>query len=205
MIILGVTGSIGMGKSTISKMLQKLNIPIHDSDLEVKKLIEDNDLVKKKIKQIWPRVISYQNNNETINKYRLGEIIFKNSKDKKRLEKIIHPLIHINRKNFVKRYLEKKYIVAIDVPLLYETNTNEICDYIFLALTSEKKQKERVLSRLNMTEEKLNLIKDNQWSDQNKKNKKPFIISTSYGKTFTFILIIIYLSIILIKGKQLKI
>ena len=195
MIIIGVTGSIGMGKSTIASMMKFLNIPVHDSDLEVKKILENNNLVKKKVKKKWPNVISLKGDKEYINKIRLGEIVFKQPNDKCTLEKIIHPLIHKSRDNFLKKNIDKKFVV-LDVPLLYETRTDKICDYIFLAYTSVKKQKTRVLSRLNMTEAKFNLIKKSQWTEEMKINQKPYLITTSYGKTITFIIIIAYLMLI---------
>ena len=135
MIIIGITGSIGMGKSTIASMLKFFGIPIHDSDLVVKVLIETNSLVLKKIKKHWPEVIDIINSKEVINKGKLSEIIFNDIKCKEKLEKIIHPLVNKNREMFLKKHEFKKNIIGMDVPLLYETGLNKICNYIFLALT----------------------------------------------------------------------
>ena len=93
----------------------------------------------------------------------------------------------------------------MDIPLLYETGLDKICDYIFLALTSEENQKKRVLRRSNMTEAKLLLVKKNQWSDKMKKSQNPYVINTSYGKLFTFFLVSYYLSTIFFKEKFIKI
>ena len=93
----------------------------------------------------------------------------------------------------------------MDVPLLYETGVNKICNYIFLALTSERNQKKRVMKRANMTEKKFMLIKKNQWSDEMKISQHPFIITTSYGKVITFILITFFLISIIFKEKVIKI
>jgi len=204
MIIIGITGSIGMGKSTIASMLKFFRIPVHDSDLVVKELIETNSLVLKKIKKNWPEVIDIINSKEVINKGKLSEIIFNDIKCKENLEKIIHPLVNKKRKMFLKKYEFKKNIVGMDVPLLYETGLNKICNYIFLALTSETNQEKRVLKRKNMTKEKFILIKKNQWSDEMKKEQKPYIINTTYGKTLVFILLTCLLSIIFFKEKVLK-
>jgi len=204
MIIIGVTGSIGMGKSTIASMFKFFNIPVHDADYEVKRIIENNNLVKKKIKKEWPDVIYINEGKEVINKSKLSYHIFKNMKCKIKLEKIIHPLIHKNREEFLQKYSSNKLIV-MDVPLLYETGVNKICNYIFLALTSEQNQKKRVLKRANMTEKKLMLIKKNQWSDEMKISQYPFIINTSYGKVITFILITFFLINIIFKEKINKI
>ena len=204
MIILGITGSIGMGKTTIASMLKVLSIPIHDADLEVKLLLETNVLVKDKIKKEWPNVIVVKNNREYIDKSKLSDEIFNNIKYKKKLESIIHPIISENRDKFLKKYSNKNIIVALDIPLLYETKLNEICNYIFLAYTSEKIQKDRVLLRPYMTEDKFNLIKKSQWSDFKKIKKNPYLIMTSFGRSITFIIIIFYLTIIIIKEKVFK-
>ena len=204
MIIIGITGSIGMGKSTIASMLKFFGIPIHDSDLVVKGLIETNALVLKKIKKNWPEVIDIIDSKEVINKGKLSEIIFNDIKCKENLEKIIHPLVNKKRKMFLKKYEFKKNIVGMDVPLLYETGLNKICNYIFLALTSEANQAKRVLKRKNMTKKKLLLIKENQWSDEMKKEQKPYIINTTYGKILVFILLTFLLFTIFFKEKVLK-
>jgi dephospho-CoA kinase len=203
MIIIGITGSIGMGKSTIASMLKFFDIPIHDSDLVVKELIETNSLVLKKIKKNWPEVIDIIDSKEIINKEKLSKLIFNDIKCKENLEKIIHPLVNKKRKMFLKKY-ESKNIVGMDVPLLYETGLNKICNYIFLALTSEANQAKRVLKRKNMTKEKFISIKENQWSDEMKKEQKPYIINTTYGKILVFILLTFLLSTIFFKEKVLK-
>ena len=203
MIIIGITGSIGMGKSTIASMLKFFGIPIHDSDLVVKELIETNPLVLKKIKKNWPEVIDIIDSKEIINKEKLSKLIFNDIKCKENLEKIIHPLVNKKRKMFLKKY-ESKNIVGMDVPLLYETGLNKICNYIFLALTSEANQAKRVLKRKNMTKEKFESIKENQWSDEMKKEQKPYVINTTYGKILVFILLTFLLSTIFFKEKVLK-
>ena len=203
MIIIGITGSIGMGKSTIASMLKFFGIPIHDSDLVVKELIETNSLVLKKIKKNWPEVIDIIDSKEIINKEKLSKLIFNDIKCKENLEKIIHPLVNKKRNMFLKKY-ESKNIVGMDVPLLYETGLNKICNYIFLALTSEANQAKRVLKRKNMTKEKFLSIKENQWSDEMKKEQKPYIINTTYGKILVFILLTFLLSAIFFKEKVLK-
>ena len=203
MIIIGITGSIGMGKSTIASMLNFFGIPIHDSDLVVKGLIETNSLVLKKIKKNWPEVIDIIDSKEIINKEKLSKLIFNDIKCKENLEKIIHPLVNKKRNMFLKKY-ESKNIVGMDVPLLYETGLNKICNYIFLALTSEANQAKRVLKRKNMTKEKFISIKENQWSDEMKKEQKPYIINTTYGKILVFILLTFLLSTIFFKEKVLK-
>ena len=203
MIIIGITGSIGMGKSTIASMLKSFGIPIHDSDRTVKTLLKDDfiiDIIKKK----WPSCIIYNKKKEIINKQELSKIIFNNSKERRKLEQLVHPYIIKNRKNFIKINKNKK-IIGIDVPLLYETRTDKICNYIFLATASEKIQKKRVLKRANMNLEKFNKINKNQLSNFEKKKKNPIIIPTGYGKIITFIVVILNLLRIIIQTKSIKV
>ena len=204
MIIIGITGSIGMGKSTIASMLKRLSIPIHDADRVVKLLIEKNTLIKDKIKKKWPSCIIYNKKKEIVNKEELSKIIFNNNKEKKALENLIHPYVVENRNSFLKKN-KNKMIIGMDVPLLYETRTDKICNYIFLAYVSEEIQKNRVLKRKNMNIEKFNKINNNQLSTIEKKKKNPIMIPTGYGKIITFILVILNLSWIIIKTKSIKI
>ena len=200
MIIIGITGSIGMGKSTITNMLRYLKIPIHDSDEVVKALLDDNKTIISKIKEIWPSCICINVNKIKINKEALGQIIFNDKKQKKKLESIIHPYVINSRKQFIKKNKENnKKAVGLDVPLLYETKMDNVCDYIFLASASLINQKARVLKRPNMNIEKFNKICENQLTDLEKRKKKPIIISTNFGKTITFIIIIYNLILIRIR------
>ena len=203
MIVIGITGSIGMGKTTIAQMLKQFNIPVFDSDKEVKDILENNNLVKDQVHQLWPEVILTKTNEKKIDKNLLSKKIFTNRENRKILENIVHPLVHERRDYFIKS-LNKPFMIALDVPLLYETGTDRFCDYIFLVYTSEKKQEARVLARPNMTLKKFNLIKDAQWNTQIKKKKNPYLISTSYGKLTSFIIISLYLIIIIFKKKVLK-
>ena len=195
MIIIGITGSIGMGKTTISSMLKFLNIPIFDSDKEVKRVL-NNEIVIDKIQRIWPEVVSLKMEQKKIDKFSLSNKIFENKKNRKLLEGIIHPIVKEKRVQFIHEYY-KSSIVGLDVPLLYETKTSEICNYIFLVNTSKKIQQRRVLKRPKMTKEKFELINNAQWSYEKKKKMKPFVINTSFGKLFSFFQVLIYLAIII--------
>ena len=201
MVVIGITGSIGMGKTTVSNMLVMLKIPVFDSDKKVKEILEKNQNVRKKILKIWPDTISDNHNKEKIDKVALSNKIFKSNRAKEKLESIIHPIVKRERTLFLKKF--KGYsIVGLDVPLLYETGTDKECDYIFLVNTTKSIQKKRVLMRPNMTEKKFELINDSQWSFKKKTiNSRPFIISTSYGKTVTFFIVLYYLFKIKISGK----
>jgi len=203
MIIIGITGSIGMGKSTIANMLKQFKIPVFDSDKEVRDILENNDVVKKQIHALWPDVILTETDEREIDKNLLSKKIFSNRRYRKTLENIIHPEVKERRNSFIKSE-EKSLIVALDVPLLYETGTDKVCDDIFLVYTDDETQKKRVLARSSMTQKKLDLIKKAQWSDQKKRDRDPYLVTTSYGKLVSLVIITGYLIIILFKKKILK-
>jgi len=201
--IIGITGSIGMGKSTISSMLTKLRIPVFDSDKQVSKVLENNRKIITKIGLKWPDAVILNDREISVNKKVLGDIIFSNLSDKIFLEKLIHPIINQERDLFIQQNINHS-VIALDVPLLFETKLHNICDFIFLANAKNEIQRSRVLKRKNMTHEKFDLIKKNQLSNAERKKLSTniFIVSTDYGKMVTFILILGYLfKILFLKRK----
>ena len=200
MIIIGITGSIGMGKTTVSNMLRILKIPVFDSDKKVKEILEKNYYIIDKISKIWPESVSFNQKQKKINKEILSNKIFESKNERKKLERIIHPLVKKERTSFLKKN-EKYYVVGLDIPLLYETGMDKECDYIFLVHTLKQIQKKRVLMRPNMNDKKFELINNSQWSFEKKVKERPFVINTSFGKLITFIFVIFYLLKIKFKGK----
>ena len=192
MIIIGITGSIGMGKTTVSKMLRILKIPVFDSDKTVKEILDKNYDIIEKITKIWPETLTFHQKQKKINKEILSNKIFESKNEREKLEKIIHPLVKEERTLFLKKF-ENCFLVGLDIPLLYETGMDKECDYIFLVNTTKKIQKKRVLMRPNMNERKFNLINNSQWSFEKKEKEKPYIINTSLNKLITFIIVIYHL------------
>jgi dephospho-CoA kinase len=189
--IIGITGSIGMGKSTISSMLTKLGIPVFDSDKQVSKVLENNRKIITKIGLKWPHAVIINDREISVNKKVLGDIIFSNLSDKIFLEKLIHPIINQERDLFIQQNINHS-LIALDVPLLFETKLHKICDFIFLANAKSDIQMSRVLKRKNMTHEKFDLIKKNQLSNEERKklSSNIFVVSTNYGKLVSLILIL---------------
>ncbi len=201
MIIIGITGSIGMGKTTVSNMLRILKIPVFDSDQIVNEILEKNYDVIEKISKIWPDTISLCIKQKKINKVLLGSKIFRSETERKKLESIIHPIVKKEKNSFLEKSKDF-YFVGLDVPLLYETGMDKNCDYVFLVDTKKKIQKKRVLNRPHMTEKKFEQINESQWTFEEKVREKPLIISTSYGKTITFFIVLFYLLKIKLLGKN---
>ncbi len=183
MIKIGITGSIAMGKTTIAKAFKILRIPVHNSDTEVKYLLEQNKLVFQKIKKYWPEVID---KSMIINKEILRQIVFSNKRDKLKLEQIIHPLVNKRKKEFEVTYRKKKTMIAFDIPLLYETKQKDNYDYIFLAVCKESTQLKRALKRKTVNVDIFKKIKKSQFSVQQKIKYNPIIINTDYPKLINF-------------------
>ena len=201
--IIGITGSIGMGKSTISYMLTKLGIPVFDSDKQVSKVLENNSNIIKKIGLKWPHAVIINNRQKKVNKKVLGDIVFSNLSDKIFLENLIHPIVHQERDLFIQEN-NRNSLIALDVPLLFETKLHKICDFIFLANAKSDIQMSRVLKRKNMTHQKFDLIKKNQLSNEERKklSLNIFVVSTNYGKLVSFIIVLAYLFKILFFTKK---
>ena len=187
MIKIGITGSIAMGKTTIAKVFKILRIPVHNSDSEVKQLLEQNKLVFEKIKKNWPKVID---KSKIINKEYLRQIIFSNKIDKLKLEQIIHPLVNKRKKEFELFYKNKKTMIAFDIPLLYETKQKDNYDYIFLAVCKESTQLKRALKRKTLNIKIFNKIKKSQFTVQQKIQYNPIIINTDFPKLINFLKIL---------------
>ena len=189
--IIGITGSIGMGKSTISYMLTKLGVPVFDSDKQVSKVLENNRKIITKIGLKWPHAVIINNHEKSVDRKVLGDIIFSNLSDKIFLEKLIHPILNQKRDLFIQQNINHS-LIALDVPLLFETKLHKICDFIFLANAESDIQMSRVLKRKNMTHEKFDLIKKNQLSNEERKklSSNIFVVSTNYGKLVSFIIIL---------------
>ena len=198
MVRIGITGSIAMGKSTIAKIFTYFGIPVHDSDLEVRILINKNKNVIKKIEKHWPEVF---NKEKKINKLKLREIIFSKNKEKLKLEKILHPLVKKKQVEFKKKHNKHKFL-AFDIPLLYETRQEKDFDYIFLANCSKETQIKRAMKRENLDINTFNRINSSQLCVKEKIRYKPIIINTEYPKLFVFLNIL--LKLIIIKFKEIK-
>ena len=192
--IIGITGSIGTGKSTIAYMLSKFGIPVFDADKEVANILKKNERIIKEIGIKWPQAVIICKHKKKVNKKILGDIVFRNLSDKNFLEKLIHPIIHQNREIFIQKNANK-CVIALDVPLLFETKLHKICDYIFLAKAKNEIQMSRVLNRPNITQEKFDLIKKNELSNEERLSlsSRIFVVTTNYGKLISFIIIVGFL------------
>ena len=179
--IVGLTGGIASGKTTIINFLRKKKIPTHDSDAYVRNIYSKpttnfiNYLKKIKLESSLK--------NKKIDKTIIREEIFNNLRKRKKLEKYIHLEIKKLRDKFLIKHKQKKTnIVFLDIPLLFENKLEKICDYTILLYAPRKIRKKRAIKRKGMEKSILNKIINNQLSDSVKKNKADFIINTSFKK-----------------------
>ena len=182
MKIIGLTGSIGMGKSTIAKMLKDLGVPVFDADHSVHLMLSSEDFLVDKIGRFFPEVLKILNNKKYIDRKILGEIVFKNKEKKNILENILHPEVGRRRKKW-KSYLQRENYKAIcyDVPLLFETGGDKACDCIIVVTAPFFIQKQRVLRRKNMSNIKFFNILNNQFPDSEKRKRADYIVNTGNG------------------------
>ena len=193
---IGITGSIGTGKTTIANMFALFKIPIFNADKEIKKIFRYQE-VKEKLKHFWPQIVK---DNE-INKSKLKSIIFSNKKEKKKLEQILYPYLEIEKKIFETKNFKKK-ILVYDVPLIYETKSHRSYDVIILANCDLRLQKRRVLKRDKITSSLFEKIVNSQLSFNEKIKFKPLVINTGNFKLFILLRIIIIIINIFFKLKR---
>ncbi len=172
-IKIGITGSIGMGKTTVLLMFKKNGIKVWNADLEVHKLYKNGNEGYEKIISIYPEL----KDKIEIDRKKVSNLIRQKKIDLKKIEKIIYPLLKKNRLDFIKEN-EKERIIAFEIPLLYETGANKWLDYIISVYCSKKTQMERLNKRKNFNKDKINYLLSKQISVKNKNKFANFLINT---------------------------
>ena len=174
-VLLGLTGSIGMGKSTTAAMFLKRGIPVWDADSIVHKLYAKNGAAVKFFNQKIPSAVS----NGEVSRAVLKKLIKEDINNLKKIEQIIHPLVAKDRLTFIaESNKDMAPFIVLDIPLLFETGFYKLVDYIAVVAVDYATQKKRVLDRESMTEEMFMQILDKQISNEEKKRKADFIIPT---------------------------
>jgi dephospho-CoA kinase len=175
MIVVGLTGSIGMGKSNAAAMLRRLRVPVHDSDRAVHDLLGYGGLAVAKVAQAFPQAL----NGNRIDRKVLGDLVFGDTPALRRLEAIIHPLVRRSTRAFLaaaRRRGEK--IAVLDIPLLFETGGERLVDVIVVVSAPPQIQRQRVMARPGMTAEKFRSILARQVPDREKRRRADYVIAT---------------------------
>ena len=184
MIIVGLTGSVASGKSTVSGWIRETGIAVHDADAVVHSLLAANGQAMAEIISTFGTEIS--GSNGTIDRKKLGERVFANPTDRKKLESILHPLVRQHRDQFLQDQQRLgRQIVVLDVPLLYETGGDGLCDYVIVVYAGEETIRHRALSRLGMTSEKLSGILATQMPANEKCQRADFVLDTDLDHEIT--------------------
>lgn len=176
MIVLGLTGSIGMGKSTTARMFVEEGVPVHDSDEAVHRLY--SGIAAPLIEARFPGTVI----DGTVDRERLGKAVLGNPEALRDLERIVHPLVRADSERFLAGHREAGApLVVLDIPLLFETGGRERVDRIVVVTAPAEVQRERVLARPGMTEEKFAAILARQVPDADKRAAADYVIDTGAG------------------------
>jgi dephospho-CoA kinase len=176
MFVLGLTGSIGMGKSTTAKFFAEEGVPVHDADGAVHRLYDGAAVPL--IEAAFPGTTQ----NGKVDREKLAKSVLGDPAKIKRLEGIVHPLVHQVRERFLTDAEKSGAKVAVlDIPLLYETGGDKRCDAVVVVSAPAEVQRTRAFERPGMSEQKLAAIMANQVPDAEKRARADFIVDTSQG------------------------
>lgn len=176
MFVLGLTGSIGMGKSTTAKMFAEEGVPVHDADAAVHRLYEGEAVAP--IESAFPGTTA----GGKVNREKLGQRVLGDELAMKRLEHIVHPLVRQAEERFLNEAQEKGAKVALlDIPLLYETAGDKRCDAVVVVSAPADIQRVRAFQRPGMSEDKFAAILAKQTPDTEKRRRADFVVDTSKG------------------------
>ncbi|MBI3453032.1 MAG: dephospho-CoA kinase [Rhodospirillales bacterium] len=179
MVILGVTGSIGMGKSTAAAILRRLGVPVHEADADIHRLLGPGGAALPAVSAAFPGVVK----NGAVDRQKLGARVFGDPAALVRLEDILHPMVRRITDGFLRRHARRRaHLVGLDIPLLFETGGERRCDAVVVLSASGFLQRQRVLRRPGMTAEKLARIAAHQMSDVDKRRRADFVVRTGIGK-----------------------
>ena len=178
MIVLGLTGSIGMGKSTTAELFRQAGTAVYDADAAVAALYARGGAAVAPVEEAFPGVVR----DGAVDRQRLSAALAKDPSALARLEAVVHPLVEARRRTFLEQARADAASVAVlDVPLLWEVGAHDQVDAVVVVTAPEDVQRARVLARPGMTDEKLRLILARQIPDAEKRDRADFVIDTSRG------------------------
>ncbi len=178
MLLIGLTGSIGMGKSETAKMFAAEGVPVYDADAEVHKLYAPGGAAVAPLEEAFPGVVV----DGAVDRTLLSKEVIGNPEALKKLESIVHPLVGQANRNFLEKAAKDgAEMVLLDIPLLFETGGRERVDVIVVVSAPYELQRERVLARPEMTEEKFEEIFAKQVSDADKRAGADYIVESDKG------------------------
>jgi dephospho-CoA kinase len=176
MLVIGLTGSVGMGKSVTAKMFAEAGVPVHDADATVHRLYAGEAVAA--IEAAFPGVADQAK----IDRNKLARRVINDSAALRRLEAIVHPLVRRDEERFLAEARARGVGCAVlDIPLLYETGADKRVDAVVVVSAPPAMQRARVLSRPGMTEERFKSVLAKQLPDEEKRRRADFVVDTSQG------------------------
>lgn len=183
MIVIGLTGSIGMGKSTVAAQFERLGVRVCSADALVHQFLQKDGLAVPAVAEMFPGVVK----NNTVDRRKLGEIVFHNPEKRKALEELLHPLVVAEEEWFVRSEARKgAKLVVVEIPLLYETGADQRCDLVVVVTAPHWLQRQRVMRRPGMTNEKFLSILKIQMPDREKRARASVVINTGMGRRASY-------------------
>jgi dephospho-CoA kinase len=184
MIVLGLTGSLGMGKSTAAAMLRRLGVPVHDADAVVHRLMAPGGAAVAAVGKAFPEA---RRKDGGIDRAVLGRRVFADAKALARLEHILHPLVRQSQQRFLDAARARRAaLVVLDVPLLYEGRGQARVDKVLVVSAPPAVQRARVMARPGMTEERFRAILAKQMPDAEKRRRADYVVPSGLGRALTY-------------------
>ena len=178
MIIVGLTGSLAMGKTETAKMFAALGVPVFDSDAEVHRLYAKDGEAVSLIEREFPTAVI----GGTVDRATLSSIVTREPRALARLESLVHPLVEKARTRFMDESRRKKEkLIILDMPLLFETGLDRSVDRVIVVTAPAEVQRQRAMARKGMTVNKLETILARQLPDSEKRARADFVVDTSRG------------------------
>ena len=182
MVILGLTGSIGMGKSNAANVFRRMGIPVYDADAEVHRLLAAGGAAVPLVAEAFAGVVR----DGAVDRAALGQRVFADVDALRRLEAILHPMVWRCRTRFLQRASGRRCpLVVIDIPLLFETGAERDCDAVVLVTAPPFVQEARVLRRRGMSRERLRQVRAQQMPERAKRRRADFIVNTGLDRRAT--------------------
>lgn len=183
MIVLGLTGGVGMGKSTAAAMLRHMRVPVHDADATVHRLMAKGGAAVAAVAREFPDALR----DGAIDRKALGRRVFSDRPALRRLEAVLHPLVRRDQAAFLRRHRAARTpLVVLDIPLLYESGGARRVDAVATVTVAPFLQRRRVLGRSGMTEAQFAAILQAQAPDTLRRREADFVVQTGLGKGFTY-------------------
>ena len=183
MLVIGLTGSIAMGKSTAAQMFRRLGVPVYDADATVHALLRKGGAGVGPVAQAFPDVVR----EGAVDRQSLGRRVFGNPGALSTLERILHPLVADHRKAFLAaKARQGRSAVVLDIPLLFEVGAEQLCDVVIVVSAPRFLQMQRLMLRRDMDRARIAAVMSRQMPDAEKRRRADFVVPSGVGRAATF-------------------